>query len=48
MMRFPGMKHDDIQEAERHSVHKKFWQLNWTRVHFTGLPTWLQVSDKFN
>uniref|UniRef100_A0A914HXA2 Uncharacterized protein n=1 Tax=Globodera rostochiensis TaxID=31243 RepID=A0A914HXA2_GLORO len=43
MMRFPGMDQD--AQSDRHSVHKRFWQLNWKRVHFTGLPTWLQDNE---
>jgi adiponectin receptor len=53
MLRFPGMcdegedeyVYEDDAISRRHRVHKKFWQLNWTRVHFTGLPTWLQDNE---
>ena len=37
---------DDNDESGEHDhPHRKFWQLNWSRVHFTGLPEWLQDNE---
>lgn len=47
MMRFPGIDQNDEQHqhSKPHRVHRRFWQLNWKRVHFTGLPHWLQDNE---
>ncbi|KAL3120530.1 hypothetical protein niasHT_007822 [Heterodera trifolii] len=44
MMRFPGME-EGSQKSDKISVHRRFWQLNWKGVHFSGLPTWLQDNE---
>jgi hypothetical protein len=48
MMQFSGIDHegeDEDQLSRRQRVHKRFWQINWKRVHFTGLPAWLQDNE---
>ena len=46
MMHFPIEHNDDGEcDDERHRMRKRFWQLNWKRVHFTGLPAWLQDNE---
>ncbi|KAL7076309.1 hypothetical protein ACQ4LE_004212 [Meloidogyne hapla] len=47
MMRFQGIDHSEGEEAniDVHKRHKRFWQLNWKGVHFTGLPAWLQDNE---
>uniref|UniRef100_A0A1I8BJ01 Pecanex-like protein n=1 Tax=Meloidogyne hapla TaxID=6305 RepID=A0A1I8BJ01_MELHA len=49
MMRFQGIDHSEGEEAniDVHKRHKRFWQLNWKGVHFTGLPAWLQGCVAF-
>lgn len=45
-MHFPIEHNDDGEcDDERHRMRKRFWQLNWKRVHFTGLPAWLQDNE---
>jgi len=36
---------DDNGEHIKYRRHRHFWQLNWKRVHFTGLPSWLQDNE---
>jgi hypothetical protein len=43
MMRFQEINHSEEEiNMDMHKRHKRFWQLNWKGVHFTGLPAWLQ------
>jgi len=44
MMQFEGIEHSEGEEGNTdvHKRHKRFWQVNWKGVHFTGLPAWLQ------
>jgi adiponectin receptor len=45
MMRFQEINSEEEINMEVHKRHKRFWQLNWKGVHFTGLPTWLQDNE---
>ncbi|CAK5118032.1 unnamed protein product [Meloidogyne enterolobii] len=49
MMQFEGIEHSEGEEGNTnvHKRHKRFWQVNWKGVHFTGLPAWLQGCVAF-
>jgi adiponectin receptor len=45
IMRMPGMGADETNDYPIYRRHRRFWQLNWKRVHFAGLPSWLQDNE---